>query len=106
MPYIDKEGRRLIDPMLKDVKVEDMGAGELNYTITSLCHRWILRKGLRYVNLAVVFGVLITALLELYRRIAAPYEDIKIEENGPVSILEEGLNRKRVQNETNENKEK
>lgn len=92
MPYIDKVRRQIIDPMLKDVKVEDMGAGELNYTITSLCHRWISRKGLKYINLATVFGVLITALLELYRRIAAPYEDIKIVENGSVSILEEGLN--------------
>ncbi|MFH1547259.1 MAG: hypothetical protein ABIC57_02120 [bacterium] len=92
MPYIDKVGRKIIDPMLKDVNVEDMGAGELNYTITSLCHRWILRKGLKYINLAVVFGVLITALLELYRRIAAPYEDEKILVNGEVSKLEKRLN--------------
>jgi len=92
MPYINKKGRELIDPMLTDVKVEDMGAGELNYTITSLCHRWITRKGLRYINLAIVFGVLITALLELYRRIAAPYEDVKIHDNGVVSELEENLN--------------
>lgn len=92
MPYINQVGRDLIDPMLKDVKVEDMGAGELNYTITRLCHRWIMRKGLKYINLATVFGVLITALLELYRRIAAPYEDEKIRDNGEVSALEKRLN--------------
>lgn len=92
MPYIDKTGRQIIDSKLKDVQVECMGAGELNYTITSLCHRWIIRKGLKYINLAVVFGVLITALLELYRRIAAPYEDKKIRENGEISELEKRLN--------------
>lgn len=92
MPYIDQTSRELIDPMLKDVQIEDMGAGELNYTITSLCHRWIRRKGLKYINLAIVFGVLITALLELYRRIVAPYEDKKIRENGEVSELEKELN--------------
>ena len=92
MPYIDAVGRATIDPMLKNVKVEDMEAGELNYTITHLCHRWISRKGLKYINLAIVFGVLITALLELYRRIAAPYEDVKICDNGEVSELEKTLN--------------
>jgi len=94
MPYINKVGREIINPMLKHVNVEDMGAGELNYTITSLCHRWIARKGLKYINLAIVFGVLITALLELYRRIAAPYEDKKIRDNGEVSELEKTLNSK------------
>jgi len=92
MPYIDQKGRQIIDPMLKGVRVEEMGAGELNYTITSLCHRWIVCKGLKYINLAAVFGVLITALLELYRRIATPYEDKKIQENGEVSELEKTLN--------------
>jgi hypothetical protein len=92
MPYITRKGRELIDPMIKDVKIEDMGAGELNYTMTSLCHRWIKCKGLKYLNLAIVFGVLITMIFELYRRIAAPYEDRKIADNGMVSQLEEELN--------------
>lgn len=92
MPYVIESERKLIDQDTKQLQVEEMNPGQLNYTITSLCHRWIKSKGLKYINLCMVFGVLITAMLELYRRIAAPYEDKKIKENGEVSDLEKELN--------------
>jgi hypothetical protein len=44
-----------------------------------------VRKGtLRYAHLNEVIGALECAKLELYRRIAVPYEDQKITESGDV----------------------
>ena len=45
---------------------------------------WIEKRGLDYAALAEAVGVIETAKLELYRRVAAPYEDDKIVENGDV----------------------
>jgi len=59
--------------------------GELNFAITSLIDTYLRgRGGVRYLHLNEVIGVLECAKLELYRRIAAPYEDRKIAENGDV----------------------
>jgi len=65
---------------LKSQPVERID-GELNYIITR-----ILKESypLRYFNLNRAMGVLECCKLEFYRRVAAPYEDIKIEENGDV----------------------
>lgn len=56
--------------------------GELNYIITRICHTFIERRGKRYTTINEVIGALECAKLELYRRVAAPYEDTKIAENG------------------------
>jgi hypothetical protein len=58
--------------------------GELNYLISTLINEYILREGLNYATLNSIVGVLECAKLELYRRIAAPYEDEKCDENGDV----------------------
>jgi hypothetical protein len=79
MPYIHPDDRLQI---LSGRKIES--AGELNYVITNLINDYILYNGKNYNNLNEVIGVLECAKLELYRRIAAPYEDIKIEANGDV----------------------
>lgn len=58
--------------------------GELNYSITNLIG-WYMRAGkVDYAKINEVIGVLECAKLELYRRVAAPYEDKKMEENGDV----------------------
>jgi len=44
----------------------------------------IEKKGLSYSNVNEIIGALECIKLELYRRVAAPYEDLKIEENGDV----------------------
>lgn len=62
--------------------------GELNYSITAQVHAYIQRKGLCYATLNEVIGVLECAKLELYRMVAAPYENSKRTENGPISILD------------------
>lgn len=60
--------------------------GELNYAITLMCWLYLQSKGVSYTNMNEVVGVLECAKLELYRRMAAPYEDTKIEENGDVYV--------------------
>ena len=42
---------------------------------------------LRYTHVNEAVGVLECAKLELYRRVAAPYEDEKIAENGDVYTI-------------------
>lgn len=80
MPYITAEARARLD---KGGKPET--AGELNYAITGLVDEYLIQKGgLRYAHLNEVIGALECAKLELYRRVAAPYEDKKLAETGDV----------------------
>ena len=66
--------------ILKEQPVERVD-GELNYIITR-----ILKEvyPLRYFNINRAMGVMESCKLEYYRRVAAPYEDTKIEQNGDV----------------------
>jgi hypothetical protein len=81
MPYISQRDRlRLLDQM-----EAPHSAGELNYCITRLIDGWLLQDNqLSYDRLNEAIGVLECAKLELYRRVAAPYEDTKILKNGDV----------------------
>jgi hypothetical protein len=84
MPYVSSDARSRLasgDP--------PEGPGELNYAVTVLVDAYLTRAAevdgrTRYAHLNEVIGVLECAKLELYRRMAAPYEDRKIEENGDV----------------------
>lgn len=80
MPYIKSEDRAAI--LIDEANIED--AGELNFFITTLINYYIDKNTKCYTTLNEVIGVLECAKLELYRRIVAPYEDIKILENGDV----------------------
>jgi predicted DNA-binding protein with PD1-like motif len=62
-------------------------AGDLNFILTSIIHTYLKKKGIKYANINEVIGMLECCKLELYRKIAAPYEDIKIQENGDVLII-------------------
>jgi hypothetical protein len=93
MPYIKKEGKRCrLDGHIGKLSTAlfkiGSSAGELNYTITKLLHQYILSKGLSYATVNEVIGVLECAKLELYRMVAAPYEQTKRMENGGVSSLD------------------
>lgn len=80
MPYVSAEARERLDG-----GADPATPGELNYAITRLVDDYLRRKGgLRYAHLNEVIGVMECAKLELYRRLAAPYEDSKIEEAGDV----------------------
>jgi len=82
MPYIKQEQR---------VRLKDIGfippicnPGELNYLITELCKQYITTNGQSYQTYNDIIGALSCASMEIYRRKIAPYEDVKIEENGDV----------------------
>jgi hypothetical protein len=80
MPYIKQERREAIRA---GAKPQD--AGELNFAVTMLMDGYLSEKGgIRYAHLNEVVGALECAKLELYRRVAAPYEDKKINEAGDV----------------------
>lgn len=80
MPYINEWDREQLDPDIRPAKV-----GELNFAVTKLAIEYILRNGgLSYTNVNDAIGALECAKMELYRRIAVPYEDVKIRENGDV----------------------
>ena len=92
MPYIKRNIRAKLTPFtgpghtkkFNGDRVEN--SGELNYLITSIINEYLDQKEVGYSSLNDVIGVLECAKLELYRRIIAPYEDIKIEENGDVYL--------------------
>lgn len=83
MPYIKQEDRERFQASL-DQLPDIANAGELNYLFTQIARRYLQTHGLRYQCLNDVSGALANANLELYRRVAADYEDTKIEENGDV----------------------
>ena len=60
------------------------GPGDLNYLFTMICIEYINQKGKSYQTLNDISGALTNCNLELYRRLAAPYEDEKIKSNGDV----------------------
>lgn len=65
-------------------------AGELNYAITKLLDSYLIHEGLNYKNINDCLGACEGAKLEFYRRVAVPYEDKKIAENGDVYNVETG----------------
>jgi hypothetical protein len=79
MPYITEEQRK----QLKYLNYPT-DAGEINYLISHIADGYLKAFGVNYRNINTLIGALECAQLELYRRIAAPYEDKKKEENGDV----------------------
>lgn len=81
MPYID---------IVSKGSVKQFGPknpGELNYAITSLLVEYMKKQNngkLNYQTINDIVGALEGAKLEFYRRVAAPYEETKIEYNGDV----------------------
>jgi hypothetical protein len=82
MPYITAERK---DKVLPRYEMETpQNAGELNYILTETIFWYFKEHGGRYQQINDVLGALEGAKLEFYRRVAAPYEDKKIIENGDV----------------------
>lgn len=78
MPYLDDACR---------FYAETYGAcdeGQLNYLLTKTVDDYLKKTGVAYNRINECIGALECAKLELYRRIAAPYEDRKIILNGDV----------------------
>lgn len=83
MPYILESARQEI---IAGRTPEN--AGELNYQLTCLIQAYLKNvspdKPPAYRDINDVVGALECCKIEFYRRLAAPYEDIKITENGDV----------------------
>jgi len=92
MPYIPPGQRSQLDPAIRrladQIRAHHDGqsnasiAGILNYAVTRLVLDAM--KPSRYHDIALVTGVLENVKQEFYRKFAAPYEEEKIKENGPV----------------------
>lgn len=97
MPYIQKSDRVELDPLIDQLasfvatKTGMAFAGSLNYTITRLMMQVIKNEAgdLRYWVIATVCGVLSNVSSEFYRRMAVPYENRMIEQNGDVDLYAE-----------------
>lgn len=86
MPYIDQERRRELGTVQLDDRVR--APGELNYAITCLVDDYLHDAGVCYSSINEVIGALECAKLEVYRRVAAPYEGAKLQDNGEVFSAE------------------
>jgi hypothetical protein len=84
MPYIEQQHRAGLDPTKRIAFERAVTTGELNFQITRLVDDWIKGQGLTYTALNSAVGALECAKAELLRRVAAPYEDSKIKQNGEV----------------------
>ena len=83
MPYLQERDRGIIDGALNRF-LSDIGrlnAGGLNYIVTRLLTH---NEPSTYQEYNDLIGALECCKLELYRRAVAPYEDVKIKENGDV----------------------
>jgi hypothetical protein len=87
LPYIKSEKRKKYETIiqelvgiLKSLPPEEVD-GDLNYVVTKLLKEVY---PLRYYHINKAVGVLECIKLEFYRRVAAPYEDVKIKESGDV----------------------
>lgn len=84
MPYIRETYRYGLDPTIWTDETAS-NPGELNFQITRLVDNYIKHVGGNdYDAINAAIGALECAKLELYRRIAAPYEDVKKDTHGDV----------------------
>jgi len=98
MPYISEERRaELLRATLptRDAINAACTPGDLNYLISMTVLGYIEARGKNYTHINDAIGVLEAVKLELYRRLAAPYENQKARQNGdlpygyqvPVSVF-------------------
>jgi len=77
MPYIPKQDREAAADLPNT-------AGELNFAMTLTAITYVEGKGLSYQTINDVMGAFEGAKQEFYRRVAIPYENSKISQNGDV----------------------
>ena len=88
MPYITEEDRSKfespLDLLTEIIHKYGISNGELNYLMTYLGKLYMDRHGMSYNVGSDVIKAFECAKLEFYRRMMAPYEDRKMQENGDV----------------------
>jgi hypothetical protein len=88
MPYINPSERVEIDELIEGFVPAD--GGELQYAIARMVNSYYERvdyeseSGVRYKHMESIMGSLNGAALEHYRCVVAPYEELKINQNGGV----------------------
>ncbi len=96
MPYINEEERveldNQIDNMILAIRDNKTNLnnphdfsnylGRINYCFSRIIYG--VMRDVSYRNIAMVTGVLENIKQEYYRRVAEPYEDIKIRQNGDI----------------------
>lgn len=98
MPYIKKSQRQDLDEKINDllevikeqILLYDIPySGILNYCISTLIMGAIKNSGgIKYHQIAIVSGVLKNVSDEFYRRVAVPYEEQQIKNNGDIEVYE------------------
>ena len=89
MPYIKREERKQYQKLVDDIASlvpQDRTArpGHMNYLVSLLIER-VYGTSMRYADHNEVLGFLSGISLEFYRRKTAPYEDVKIREEGDLT---------------------
>lgn len=100
MPYIKEESRVVLDKTIggsveaiksnvqksfgDDLTVDELlkVSGDINYFVSRLIGQ--LMGDVSYGKICIITGVLENIKQEYYRRVASPYEDKKITENGDI----------------------
>lgn len=89
MPYIKQENRdeydEYLDGHIEDLKEHGFPKGDVTYCVYKMVGHWFLSDP-GYDAIADIRGMLAGVLSEFDRRLAFPYEDKKIEENGDVDF--------------------
>jgi len=84
MPYIKPEKRKHFDEIVELMEEKDVKAdGDLNYILYKFCRQCIKPSYNNYKNFC---GELRQCATEIERRLIAPYEDMKIKENGDIFL--------------------
>lgn len=83
MPYIYSNDRTEFDYLINQISSLISDDGKLNFVLSSICGSVLLNRGVRYQNYNNIIGAIESAKLE-FARMFAPYEDVKIKENGDV----------------------
>ena len=83
MPYIKQDRRVFCDEVVDEMAGQNIVAdGDLNYILYKYCKNHIKPSYNNYKNFC---GELRQCATEIERRLLAPYEDLKINENGDVN---------------------
>lgn len=77
VPHIDPDVR----PKIAYTLPPGLSVGELNFVLTDIVDQYI-GPAVSYDKINAAIGVLECAKQELYRKVAAPYEDVKETVNG------------------------
>jgi hypothetical protein len=79
MPYIPKSEKAKVD---QDNLITN--AGQFNYALNQVISIYLEQNSMSYQTCNDIIGAMECAKMELYRRLLAPYEDVKILQNGDV----------------------